>query len=204
MTFQSLRFSLLCTVVFLAVAGCAGKGGGVATPAMIENQEADATESQEQQVTKLTRRYIEGDLRTKPENKNEVLRAHPYWYKEYSEYPQGSDNIQVRMTETDSRTSPYRAEATFPKLRFSTKMHRSRMDAQNDQSFFRDTGHETLQFENRNGRWVLLGRTFVADTSEELIDGQWQPVREEAERVEAPEQSQGFLGRTWDLITGGR
>ena len=62
------------------------------------------------------------------------------------------------------------------------------------------TGEETLTFEYRNGRWVRIGSLFVAEKTEENVNGEWVPLQEEVERTVAAEEDAGFVTRTWRNI----
>ena len=108
------------------------------------------------------------------------------------------------MQERESRSAPLIADVVLAKQRFVTRLHRDRMEAQNDTNFLRDTGTETTTYELRNGGWVRVGSLFVASKSEENVNGEWAPVKETVERTVAAEEekSQGWFGRTWSKITG--
>jgi len=133
-------------------------------------------------------------------DRNRVIRRRPFWLKEYAEFP-APTVMQVEIQETESRSRPYLADVRVEKVRFATKMHRDRGAAQQDTHFFRDTGMETMTYEYRNGRWQRVGGLFVAERSEEMVNGQWVAVREPAQRAEAPEEP-GWFGRTWGRVVG--
>jgi len=192
-------FALLGTTV---LGGCAGRRGGELPAALTEAETADPSMGHVQQVTRLARRNIEQELRTRNQDRHTVQFSRPYYFKEYAEFPQGSDQIDVVLQETDSRTAPVRARATFPKVRYVTKLHTRRAAAEADSNFYRDTGEETLVYELRNNRWVLLGGTFVAERSEEQVAGEWRPVQDRTPRLTPREAPKGFFGRTWDRLTG--
>jgi hypothetical protein len=161
-------------------------------------------EDQETAFRKTVQRYIESAQRERLAEEKKIIRRRPYFLKEYSEYPQGSEVFEYEITETESRTAPFVAEADIPKVQYATRLHRERRDAEEDDNFLRHTGTETASFEFRNGRWVRLGSLFVADTSEEKIAGAWTPVTEETAAAAEPDEPQpGIFGRTWNLITGG-
>ena len=112
----------------------------------------------------------------------------------------GGNHIQ----ETESRTVPYRASVKVDKQRYATKLHRKREDAVADSNYARDTGKETLTFEMRNGRWYRAGSLFVAEKTEEYINGEWVPAKEEVERTVAAEDEQAgsWWQRAWESVTG--
>ena len=163
---------------------------------------AAAVEDHEEAFRKTVQRYIESAQRERLAEDQKIIRRRPYFLKEYAEFPQGSDVFEYEITETESRTAPYVAEADVPKVRFSTRLHRDRADAADDDNYLRDTGTETVSYEYRNGRWARLGSLFVADTSEEKVGGAWVPVTEEAERTVPEEEQPGIFGRTLNFITG--
>lgn len=163
-----------------------------------EEQTADRVEALRAEV----RKRIEINARTMPEQKDRVQYRAPYWFKEYAQYTGGSDSFEVETSNTESRTAPMTATVQVDRLRFSTRLHRERKEAVADDNFLRDTGSERLNYELRNGRWILNGSTFVADKSEELVGGEWVPVEETQQRTVAAEEKPGWFTRTWSTITG--
>jgi hypothetical protein len=88
-------------------------------------------------------------------------------------------------------------------LRYATRMHRKRDQAQADGNFLRDTGAQTISYELRNGKWWRAGSLFVAEKTEEYVSGEWVPVQEEVQRtVAAEEENANWFNRTWSAITG--
>lgn len=186
----------------IASAGCGHKSDRAPLDPSLTQPAAEASADRVESLRSEVRKRIEINQRTIAEAKNDVIRRAPYWYKEYSEYPQGSDAFEVETAETELRTAPMTATVTIEKVRFSTRLHRERSEAVSDENFLRDTGTERLSFEYRNGRWILNGGTYVAERSEELIAGQWVPVQESVQRTVAAEEKPGWFGRTWSTITG--
>lgn len=136
-------------------------------------------------------------------NQDRILRKRPYYFKEYSTYSGSASGADIDMTATDSRTSPYVADVRIDRVRFATRYHRTRDEARRDDNFLRDTGTETLTYELRNGRWTRVGSFFLADATEEQVNGQWVPVQRVLQReVQTEEPEQGWFGRTWTRITG--
>ncbi len=109
-----------------------------------------------------------------------IVFKNPYYFRAYSFYPGADEDYSLEFTEKESRTTPLSAEMVVDKIRFATRLHRKREEARVDESFLRDTGSETTSYELRNGRWHRLGSLFVADKTEELVGGEWQPIRETA------------------------
>lgn len=176
-------------------AGCARGKDGPGPAAAVVEEEATGTDNLEERLQKIVRREIESDLRTSVEARNEVIRRKPYYFKEYAEYPEGSNSIDITLYETESRAAPYRADASYAKVRYATRLQRRRESARADEDFRRHTGRETQAFELRNGRWVRLGSTFVAESTEQKVGGVWQPVVESTEVFTEREEEPGFFGR---------
>jgi predicted small secreted protein len=164
---------------------------------------ADPLQDAESDLRQLVRKLVESEKRQKQDNQQRVIRRRPYYYKEYAEYPSSVESAEIDIQEIDSRTRPYIADVKLDKVRYSTRLRRERGEASRDTNFRRDTGTETLTFEYRNGRWTRVGSIFVAESSEDLVDGVWSPrIETQAERVEEEDQ-RGWFGRTWSRITGG-
>ena len=203
---NSLRISMVVLLIACALelSGCAGRRGGSEPPlALTESEVADPAVGHVEQVRKLARRSIETDLRTRNDDKERVRFERPYYFKEYADYPNGSNDLEITLQETDSRTAPVQAKVKYEKVRYVTKLHTRRTAAEADRNFYRDTGEEIMTFELRNNRWVQLGATFVAERSEESVAGEWQPVQERTPRLTPDEVQSGFFGRTWNRLTGG-
>ncbi|MBI4559516.1 MAG: hypothetical protein HY706_18160 [Candidatus Hydrogenedentes bacterium] len=164
----------------------------------------DTGEDRESQLKGLVRARIEMAARNQENRKARLISRPPYHFKEYDEYPQGPDTYHIEMRETESRTAPASANVTIPKVRFATRLHRDRDEAQADTNFFRDTGAETVTYEFRYGKWLRAGSLFVAEKTEENVNGAWQPVEPKVERTvpQEEEQAESWWKRTWNTITG--
>ena len=196
-------FGLFAVALSLFVsAGCGHGSDRAPIDPSLTQPSPDAAEDLTASLRAEVRKRIEISQRTLSEDKQEVIHRAPYWYKEYAEFPDGSDTFEVETAKTESRTAPMTAVVTLNKVRFSTRLHRDRAEAVADENFLRDTGTERLNLENRNGRWILNGGTYVAERSEELIAGQWVPVEESTVRTVATEEKPGWFGRTWATLTG--
>ncbi|MCC6144567.1 MAG: hypothetical protein IT368_12240 [Candidatus Hydrogenedentes bacterium] len=199
---------LLLVACLVACAGCNTLGGGKnKDAAAAETTEAAAVSvpeaspaDREEQLRQEVRRDIESEMRSRDEDANKVIRREPYFYREYSVYPSGADNLQVTLQEQESRTRPLLADVEVEKQRFSTKLHRKREEASRDVNFIRDTGTETITYELRGGKWVRIGSLYVADKTEEQVNGEWVPLREEVERTVAAEEEVGWFGRQWNRV----
>ena len=203
---MKVRTICLCLLLSMTLvgAGCAGRRersgassgftDGVFTPT-----EADAQARLKEMVRELIaseKHYT--DARSVP-----VVRRRPYYFREYSVYPDGADGFEVDFRQVDSRIRPLVAEVRMKKVRYSTQMHRKQDSAMQDMSFLRDVGMETLVYEWHNGRWTRTGAIFNAHTTEEQVNGQWVPRREETVRVNPAEERPGWFGRMWERIRGG-
>ena len=132
----------------------------------------------------------------------DFVRHKPYFYKAYEVYPDGASSYDVVLTEKDSRTVPYMAEVTVPKIRYATALHKNRGDAREDTNFFREKGTETRSYELRYGDWVFVGSMFQVERKEEQINGEWVPAQEEVAKAVTEESGKGWFGRTWSWMTG--
>lgn len=192
------------TFVFsLAIAsGACGRFG----PANGAERIAEANPSAPIAEQRAQLREIVGDQIAQAErsanaDKNELIAKEPYYYKEYSEYPQGAESADITLRESESRAAPYIADVRIDKIRYSTRLHRDKSDARVDQNFLRDTGRETITYELRGGYWTKVGTLFVAEKTEENINGEWVPTQEDVQRTVVVEQEKGWFGRTLDSIT---
>ncbi len=201
----SLRLGAI-VLITLALVSCQHfKRGG---PVPEELTQADGavrrpldSEALETALLDRVRAHIGAAHETQEERLREVRYERPFYFREYAEYPEGIDAVTTRIEPTDSRITPYTATVEIPRNRFSTRMHRSPEAARQDSNFFRSTGTERLSYELRNNRWMKTGSLFVAERTEEYVDGQWRPVQEVAARSPEPEPP-GWLRRTWNTIVG--
>lgn len=150
----------------------------------------------------LIRAHIEAANRDGQARRSTLVKRLPYYLKEYGIYPEGVDSFQVVMQEVESRTTPYVADVRLRKVRFATRFHRSKDAARHDDDFLRDTGTEILTFEFQNGRWRKVGALFIAEKTEENVDGEWVAAQEAIDRSAAAEQgNQGWFKRAWSAIS---
>jgi hypothetical protein len=162
---------------------------------------AASPETLRAQLEDLMRQYLENESRRQSRAKEELVEKRPYYFKEYSVYPGESPRVDIELRESESRSAPYVADVSVEKTRFATRLHRNRTEARADGNFLRDTGTETITFELRSGHWTRVGTLFVADKTEEYINGEWVPTREEAMRTVAADDEPGWWGRTWSRVT---
>ena len=195
-----LLAAFLCILTVLPACSRFGRGGAGPSPETTVS-ETVSKDSSEAELRDLVRDYISdvgGD-----DGRGNVIKRKPYYYKEYAVYPEGAGDIQVDIQEQDSRTVPYVAQVKVSKQRFATKLHRKRDEAVADSNFLRDTGTETMTFELRSQRWWRVGSLFVAEKTEELVNGEWVPAQEEVERTVADEEKDGnWFNRAWSNVTG--
>ncbi len=157
----------------------------------------------EERLREIVRAHIEEAQRQADSQRAPVVQRRPYFFREYEVYPDGLDGFTVDFREIDSQTRPLMAEVRMNKIRYSTRMHRRRERAETDTDFLRDTGEETLVYELRGGRWSRTGAIFDAHKTEEMINGEWVPRREETLRVIPSEDRPGWFRRQWLRVRGG-
>lgn len=201
-TLTGLFLSAVLVAGLLLGGGCSRNDKEVDPRLTEETAPVNPEQDQEEELRKVVRRQLEIAARESTEERMEVQRMHPYWYRAYSEYPEGTEAFTVRLQETESRTTPYKGEVTLPKVRYATKFHNDRSDAQADSDLIRHTGEETLAFELRHGRWALLGSTFIAEKSEQNVNGTWVPVKTEEQPTFPEEENEGWFKRVWGNVTG--
>ena len=204
---QHAKWLVSGLVLLLAACSHSGKQERVAaqSPEGAEASPIEQTASDyEAELRKLFRKHIEATARNVEAERQRVIRKKPHFYREYSVYPNDADDFEVLVQKTESLTKPCIADVTVAKLRFATRLHRKRDEARGDSNFLRDTGAEKVTFELRNNKWVRVGSLFVADKTEENVNGEWAPLKEEIQRtVAAEEEKRGsWLKRTWNSITG--
>lgn len=137
------------------------------------------------------------------DQRGSVIQRKPFFFKAYDVYSGSAKDAKVVIQEKDSHSLPYVADVTLDKQRFATKLYRKRAEAEADSSFRRETGSETVTYEFRNGKWKRAGSLFVADKTEEQVNGNWAAVKEEPKPAAIKtEQTRGWLGRAWSFISG--
>jgi hypothetical protein len=204
MRFRSSHSIRACCflAIFPALSACSWFGGSGKTDEAELTEEAADVLSEADYRGRLEEEVADAIESADVSDGNRVIRKRPYYYREYSEYPGGPNTFDIELTAKDSRTVPYIADVSVEKIRFSTRLHRDSSEAELDSHFLRDTGREIMTYEVRNGEWRRISSLFVADKTEEQVNGEWVPVQEEPERTVAAEEpaSDTWLGRTWDRI----
>lgn len=188
-------------IVAVLAAGCASRGGQSPEDAVTVSSAA-AVDEREGELRQLVRRHIESAQRNQSEAQADLIHRRPYFYKEYGIYPNGAEDFEVDIQESESRSAPYLANVRIEKIRYATRFHRKRDEANSDSNFLRDTGVETVSYQWRGGAWKRVGALFVAEKTEENVNGEWVPPREEIKRTVEQEEEKGWWGRTWSKITG--
>lgn len=179
-----------------------GDSGAVAPADTALDVSATEAESRERLLERVDA-YIERAEADSRSNQQRVIRKRPYYFKEYNQYPGSARDAEIDLTATDSRTAPYVADVVLERVRYATRYHRSRDAARLDDNFFRDTGKETLTYELRNGRWTRVGSFFLAEATEEQVDGEWEPVQRVLQRtISTEDPERGWFGRFWSRIVG--
>ncbi|HOD94054.1 MAG TPA: hypothetical protein PLQ42_00115 [Candidatus Hydrogenedentes bacterium] len=196
-----LRMSMLVLLLIPLTSGCARdrNQSGISTET---SGFSSAEEGAKKELELLIKNHIQTSKTYNDAAQVPVVYRRPYYLKEYSVYFNGPDAFDIAYRELESKTRPLMAEVTIEKVRFSTKMHRKKNLAREDHEFVRDTGVEKMVYELHNGRWTRIGAIFDAKTTEEQVNGEWVPKREELERVLPEEQQPGWFGRLWNRIRG--
>ena len=197
-----LRSTVFRCALLLAMAGavsCATTDhpGSAASP---QPAEEVLRAEYEAKLQKIARRYVESGHRNQERDRGSIAKRKPYYMKRYSVYDEIPEVLDLEVREKDSRTRPYSGELRIAKQRFYTKMHRRRKEAREDEHFYRDTGEEVVSFEMRNGRWRCVGSLFVAQTSEENVNGEWLPREVEVRGTYAGEPSNHWVKRVFRKV----
>ncbi|MBW7864486.1 MAG: hypothetical protein GX580_08200 [Candidatus Hydrogenedens sp.] len=199
---MAFRVTAVLAALFLLTGFSACARGGRVVSKDGAGPVSGASQSEAETVLRgIVAEHVRTEQRRGNSGDPDLVRRRPYFYREFVEYPGGSEQMEITLRENDSRTRPLTGEVRLDKVRYSTRMHRDRGEALGDGAFIRDTGVESLNYELRNGRWHRVGSLFVADKTEEYADGQWVPRREELVRVN-PDDKPGWFSRTWSKITG--
>jgi hypothetical protein len=208
---RRMTFAVLLLALGLA-SSCAtvrGWRGGASDGTATLEQSEESMKSKpsaselEESLLRLVQRRVADIEAGSSNNQGRIIRKRPYYFKEYSNYQSDAKVSDVQMTETESRTAPYVADVKLAKTRHATRLHRSREDARLDNDFLRDTGTETLSYELRNGHWTRVGSFFLAEKTEEQVNGEWVTVQRMLQRtVSAEEPEKGWFTRSWSRLTG--
>jgi len=204
-----LSLMLLPIGLMSSCASVRGWGGGNddTAPSMRQSEALDTKASAselEAELLQLVKRHMADVEADASNNQTRVIRKRPYYFKEYSNYQSVPTAEDVVLTETESRTAPFVADVKLEKVRYATRLHRSREEARTDSGFLRDSGVETLSYELRNGRWTRVGSFFLAEKTEEQVGGEWVAVQRMLQRTVAPQEPErGWFGRAWSRVTGG-
>ncbi len=209
--FFILRCLLIVALMPMCLTACGifrGRSGGSHGGPGSAGVEPMSQEEYEQLLRAAVRERI-NDVGMSAEDANARFESRkPYFYKVYEYYSEGPDAFKIDIQETESRTIPYRAQATLKKVRFSTQLHRDKDLARRDNNFSRHTGTETLSYELRSGNWVKAGSLFLAEKSERKdAAGRWVAIeraaRPEFSASEAPSASdkKGWFSRALDKAT---
>ena len=197
----------IIVVLAILLVGCATVGSYIGmeeplgeTPEVDDHYQAGTREQFTQSLREEVRRYMSAEEANS--NRDRVIRRRPYFLKEYAEYPMGMDGITIELHETGTLTSPFTAEVSMPKVRYATQLHRDRGDARTDNDFIRDTGTETLSYVLRGNQWTRVGGLFVPERTEQQINGRWEAVVREFERLADPDYTPGWFERTWIRVRG--
>ena len=194
---SSVSRSAALIVLLITIPSCAlfgGSSGGSGGDITVEVSRELSQSEYRALLDDAVRRRIAA---TSGRAKSEFVSRKPYYYKTYAEYPDGPDGFAAHMRDTDSPTAPMAADVTINTRRFSTRLSRNSERARQDENYLRDTGEETVSLAFRNGKWRRMGSLFVAERTEELIDGEWVRTQKEIPRAPGDSSSEkaGWLSR---------
>ena len=193
--------AILCaaTLACLGLAGCKSTGKGAESE--VQTQEAAPVKTAVDYEVEL-RLAAASDFGNDDGKRPDFQVHNPYFYKEYAEYPDGTSDFEVKVVQRESKTSPYVADVTINKIRYSTRPRTNREEARVDEDFLRDTGIETVTYELRNGEWRRSSSFFLSNETEQMIDGQWQKVSRAAPQANTEEAAgrDSWLGKTWNRL----
>lgn len=198
---RTLHVAVLCLLLAGIPSACSRWGSNEGAYRVAAGDPSASPETLRAQLEGLMQQYIESEGRRQAQAKESLQEKRPYYFKEYAAYPGQPPQIDIQLRESESRSAPYVADVSVDKVRFATRLHRNRTDARADNNFLRDTGTETITFELRSGHWTRIGTLFVADKTEEYINGEWVPTREEVVRTVSTEEEKGWWGRSWSRVT---
>ncbi|MBI5095504.1 MAG: hypothetical protein HZB26_24110 [Candidatus Hydrogenedentes bacterium] len=176
-----------------------GSQASVAVPSP-EQQKSDA----EEKLRATVRNHIEAAGADQAEAKNRLERRSPYYFKQYEVFPDGPDAFEVDIRKTESLTSPLEADVKMKSQRYSTRLHRDREEAANDSNFLRNTGTKTETYRFQNGKWIGPHVFYVAEKTEENVNGEWVAAKETLKRTIAAEEprSESWFQRSFSWLTG--
>jgi hypothetical protein len=192
----------MITALVAGLGACGRFGPAEGAVRVAKADPAASIEAQRAQLREVVAGQLSEAERQAGSDKNSLIAKEPYYYKEYSTYPGSADDADITLRELETRAAPFIADVRLDKVRYSTRLNRDKGDARNDQNFLRDTGMETVTYELRGGYWIKVGTLFVAEKTEEYVNGEWVPTQEEVRRTVAIEREKGWFGRTLDSITG--
>lgn len=159
----------------------------------------------ELKLRKVARSEIASAPRDVDPSSARLVHQKPFFFREFTVYPDGPDAYELVLHERESRSAPYWADIKVHRERYRTKNHRKKQDARSDTNFRRDIGTQRITYELRNGKWARRGSLYTAGRMEERIAGEWVALGSK-EKVLAPfadavpEEKKGVFGRMWNGI----
>lgn len=154
----------------------------------------------ELKLRKVARGDIGSASRSVDASTARLVRQKPYFFREFTVYPDGPDAYELVLHEKDSRSAPYWADVKVHRERYRTKNHRKKQDARSDTRFRRDSGTQRITYELRNGKWARRGSLYIASRLEERIAGEWVTIENEEGILApfpetAPKEKKSLFGR---------
>lgn len=197
-------FSAAVLVVSLAGCSSAQKRRVPNNPDPVIKGEASEEKTRRALEMKLTKQ-IQFLEQNKDKFKKQVVSAPSgyieYHYKYYDEFPEGPENLDIKITPLDTFIPSYEAEAKYRKVRFQTRFTKSRKRAAKDEDFIRDEGVQKEIYEFDGAKWLLKSSIFEVRKTSIYDEDKWRATRGRIRRVEEdkPELFVDKLGNLFGL-----
>jgi hypothetical protein len=107
-----------------------------------------------------------------------------YYYKFYEEFPEGTEDLSIKVTPLGTYGHSHRGEAKYRKIRYQTRYTKSASRAANDDDFIRDEGVQKEIYEFDGAKWELKSSIFEVRTTSVYSSDRWRATRGRIRRVE--------------------
>jgi hypothetical protein len=122
-----------------------------------------------------------------------------YYYKYYDEFPEGPENANISVTETDEFSPMFRAEVRYRKIRYQTRYTKSESKAKKDTDFIRDHGTQNEEYEFDGEVWRLKSSIFEVTRTSVYDRDRWNATQDRIRRVEE-EKPELFVDKVRSLF----
>ena len=170
-----------------------------------ETDSTDATETipaadvnHEAELRSIVTKYLEKTSESDG-SKGKLRGNKPYFFREYAQYPDGSESFNLVVQEKESRTTPLVADVKLNKIRYTTELRRKKEIARRDTDFTRETGVETSTWELRQGKWRRVGSLFIVEKREQQVNNEWVEAYKPVETSVEPDrqENKSWFRRIW-------